>query len=344
MAEKYRRVLRRRAILLAVVAFCLTVSFLANVFSGPAALSIAEVVAVIVDPDAMSAGLRVILWDVRLPVATMAVLVGACLGLAGAEMQTVLSNPLASPATLGLSHAATVGASFAIAFGLAGPFGMSDIYIAPVFAFAGALLSMALIQFLSRVYGASLEIVILFGIAMVFALEALISLIQFVSDSDSLQQIVFWTMGSLARATWDKIAVIALVLAFCSLWSATSVWKLTVLRGGESVARSAGIAVERVRLISLLRVSVLAAVAVAFTGVIGFVGLVAPHISRLLVGEDHRFYLPGSALIGGLLLSAASVAAKSVVPGILIPDGIVTAMVGVPMFVALIILQRKRGP
>ncbi|MEQ8442722.1 MAG: iron ABC transporter permease [Alphaproteobacteria bacterium] len=343
LACRYRGFVRVRMLWLAVFAMALIASILLNIVTGPADLSLKAVLNGILNPSDLSAGTYVILWEVRLPIAVMAVLVGACLGLAGAEMQTVLNNPLASPATLGLSYAATLGASLAIAFNLADPFGLSEEFVSPFFAFFGAVAAMSLIQTLSRLYGATLEVVILFGIALVFALQALVSLVQFVADSNSLQQIVFWTMGSVARATWLKIGIVGAVLVVTACMSWMQIWKLTALRTGEDFAEGAGVGVKRLRMMTLLRVSVLAAIAVCFTGVIGFVGLVAPHVARLAVGEDHRFYLPASVLAGAFILSSASIASKSLIPGILIPDGIVTALVGVPLFLVLVLTQMRRG-
>lgn len=342
LATGYRRFVFRRVLWLTVLTILLVASVLYNIANGPAGLDIGTVITGIFDPATLPIAERIIIWDVRLPYALMAAIVGACLSLAGAEMQTVLNNSLASPSTLGVMYAATLGASLAIVFDLAGPLGIPENYIVPVCAFVGAVASILLIQTLSRAYGATVDTVVLFGIAMVFALQALISLIQFVADSDSLQQIVFWTMGSLARATWEKLAIITAVFAICLPLSIRQVWKMTALRGGESYAISFGVSVERLRLIVLLRVSVLTAVAVAFTGVIGFIGLVGPHIARLAFGEDHRFYLPGSALAGAFILSGASIASKSIVPGILIPDGIVTALIGIPLFLGLLLAQKRR--
>lgn len=339
---EYGRFIRRRLTWLLILSGVLASSFLVNVATGPAALPISTVLTGLFSPESLPEALQVILWEVRLPYAVMALAVGACLGLAGAEMQTVLNNPLASPATLGVTYAATLGASLVIVFDLTLPFDVPQHFALPVFAFVGAVLSILLIQSLAKFYGPSLEGIILFGIAIVFALQALVSLIQFAADSDSLQQIVFWTMGSLARATWDKITIVTVVLAICFLFSIRQVWNLTVMRNGEDFARSAGVPVERLRFTTLLRVSVVAAVAVAFTGVIGFVGLVGPHIARLLCGEDHRFYLPGSALAGALMLSAASLASKTIIPGVLIPDGIVTALVGVPLFLGILLSHGGR--
>ena len=178
-------------------------------------------------------------------------------------------------------------------------------------------------------------------IALVFTFNALVSIMQFVADEDTLQGLVFWTMGSLARASWEKLAVLAAAMAIVLPWSLRRAWQLTALRLGEERAMSFGIDVRRLRLGSLLRISLLAALSVAFVGPIGFIGLVAPHISRLLLGEDHRFYLPGSILIGGLVLSLASVASKNIIPGVILPVGIVTSLVGVPFFLSIV--MRHRG-
>ena len=149
---------------------------------------------------------------------------------------------------------------------------------------------------------------------------------QYLASADAVQQIVFWSMGSLARATWAHVGLVAAVLAACLPLSLRRAWAMTALRAGEDHARAIGIGVEGLRLATLTRVSVLAAAAVAFVGTIGFVGLVAPHVARMLLGEDHRFLLPGAALAGGLMLSLASLASKTLAPGTLLPVGIVTAI------------------
>ncbi|WP_419799295.1 MAG: FecCD family ABC transporter permease [Terasakiella sp.] len=342
LAREYHRLTLQRLYWLIVLAIVLIATVLFNVASGPANLSVTKILTSLVDPLVLSKNESLIIWQIRLPYALMSVIVGACLGLAGAELQTVLNNPLASPSTLGIMYAATLGASLAIVFNLV-PFGIPENYAVPVFAFVGAISAVFAIQYVSKQFGAGLDTVILFGIAMVFALQALISLIQFVADSNSLQQIVFWTMGSLARATWEKVAIVTTIFGLCLPFSIRHMWKMTALRGGEDYAKSFGISVERMRLGVLFRISILSAAAVAFCGVIGFVGLVGPHIARLAFGEDHRFYLPGAALAGGFILAGASVLSKSIVPGILIPDGIVTALIGIPLFLGLLIKQKRKG-
>ncbi|GAB7214569.1 hypothetical protein OS42_11800 [Dickeya oryzae] len=148
-------------------------------------------------------------------------------------------------------------------------------------------------------------------------------------------------MGSLARSSWEKLGILLAVLAVVMPLSMMSSWKLTALRLGEDRAISFGINVRRLRLTTLLRISLLSALSVAFVGPIGFIGLVAPHIARMIFGEDHRFYLPASALTGALVLSLASVASKNLLPGVIIPVGIVTSLVGVPFFLSIIL--RNRG-
>lgn len=340
LSVSYSRFVLWRVVVSAGLAVALLLSFLGDVATGPSAMSLADVIGGVLQPAHLTRGEAVILFDIRLPAAAMAVVVGASLALAGAEMQTVLNNPLASPFTLGVTNAATVGAALAIVLDLGIP-GIGQTYAIPVSAFAFAVGSTALIQGLSRLRGASTETVVLFGIAMVFVMTALLWLVQYMASADAIQQIVFWTMGSLSRATWDKVAVVAVVLAVCLPLSLRHVWAMTALRAGEDQARSFGIEVERLRLLVLVRVSLLAAAAVAFVGTIGFIGLVGPHIARLALGEDHRFFLPGAAMAGALVLSLASIASKSLVSGVVLPVGIVTALVGIPLFMIMILGQRR---
>ncbi len=283
------------------------------------------------------------IFDLRLPIAAMAVLVGAMLGLAGAGMQTILGNPLADPFTLGVSAAASVGASLAIAFGWAlipgtGPF------LVTANAFAFALCASLVLFALTKLRGVSAETMILVGIALLFTSNALLALIQYRSNETQLQQIVFWMMGSLGRASADRIAIAAGALAIALPAMLARAWAMTALRLGEGRAEALGIRVDRLRLEILALVSLLAAISVAFVGAIGFVGLVGPHIARLVVGEDQRFFLPVSALASAILLSLASTLSKAITPGIIYPIGMITALVGVPFFISLILSIRSRGP
>lgn len=337
----YGRMVRVRVAVLALLGLALAAAFCLDLVTGPSSMGAADVLRGLAAPESLSRAATVILWDVRMPQAVMAILVGAALALAGAEMQTILNNPLASPFTLGVSSAASLGAAIAIVLG-SGVAGVPQNWIVSANAFLFAFGSVLLLQALARMRGTGVETLVLVGIAMVFTFNALVAILQFVATEAALQQLVFWSMGSLARSSWDKINVLALVLACCLPFSFGAAWRMTALRLGEDRARSFGINVGRLRFASLFRISVLAATAVAFVGTIGFIGLVGPHIARLLIGEDHRFFLPASALAGALVMSLASVAGKLIVPGVLIPIGLVTSLIGVPVFLALILSRRER--
>ncbi|HID9459816.1 TPA: FecCD family ABC transporter permease [Proteus mirabilis] len=308
---------------------------------GPSGLSLTELWNTLISPETADAGTRVIVWDIRLPYSLMAVVVGMSLGLAGAEMQTILNNPLASPFTLGVSSAAAFGAALAIVLGIGVP-GVPAQWFISVNAFIFALLATLLLDFISRWMRVSTSGIILFGIALVFTFNAAVSIMQFIANEDTLQGLVFWTMGSLNRASWDKLYILLVLLVIISPLSLMNAWKLTALRLGEDRAMSFGINVRRLRLTTLLRISIISALSVAFVGPIGFIGLVAPHIARMTFGEDHRFYLPASALIGALVLSMASLVSKNLLSGVIIPVGIVTSLVGIPFFLSIILRHRGR--
>ncbi|WP_111739926.1 FecCD family ABC transporter permease [Leminorella richardii] len=336
---RYRHILRKRLMVLLVVALAIIGSVVLDFIMGPSGLTIGELWQTLWQPETVDAGIQVIVWDIRLPYALMAVVVGMALGLAGAEMQTILNNPLASPFTLGVSSAAAFGAALAIVLGIGIP-GIDPQWFISANAFIFALLAAFMLDAVTRWTRVATSGVVLFGIALVFTFNALVSMMQFIASEDTLQGLVFWTMGSLARATWIKLAVLLAVFLVLFPWSMMNAWRLTALRLGEDRAISFGIDVRRLRLSTLLRISILSALAVAFVGPIGFIGLVAPHIARLIFGEDHRFYLPASALIGALVLSMASVASKNLIPGVIIPVGIVTSLVGVPFFLSIILRHR----
>ncbi|CAI1986013.1 MULTISPECIES: FecCD family ABC transporter permease [Serratia] len=336
---RYQHILRHRLLMMGALALAILGSLLLDFTMGPSGLTLSSLWQTLLDPAAADAGTRVIVWDIRLPYALMAVVVGFALGLAGAEMQTILNNPLASPFTLGVSSAAAFGAALAIVLGIGIP-GIPDQWFISANAFIFALFAALMLDGITRWTRVATSGVVLFGIALVFTFNALVSMMQFIASEDTLQGLVFWTMGSLARASWDKLGILFGVFAVLLPLSMMSSWKLTALRLGEDRAVSFGIDVRRLRLATLLRISILSALAVAFVGPIGFIGLVAPHIARMIFGEDHRFYLPASALIGALVLSMASVASKNLVPGVIIPVGIVTSLVGVPFFLSIILRHR----
>jgi len=338
----YRGLVRRKRVLLGVFATLLLLSVLLDLALGPANYSLGEVVRAVLWPDTVSSQVRVVLWDIRMPVALMAVAVGAALSLAGAQMQTILNNPLASPFTLGISAAASFGAALGLAFGLR-LFPVAVDYMVPLNAFVMAVLSAILIHVLSIRRGVMAETIVLLGIALVFTFNALLALVQYFATEQAVAAVVFWTMGSLTKATWPKVGVIFLAILVMLPVFARRVWALTALRLGDDKAASFGIDVRRLRFQTLILVSLLAAFPVAFVGVIGFVGLVGPHIARMLVGEDQRFFLPASLLTGALMLSVSSVVSKTLIPGAIFPIGVVTSLVGVPFFISLILRSKRNA-
>lgn len=336
-----RRLQTRRFVILICMAIVLAVLFMGDLATGPSGLRIADILSGFVAPESLGRIESVILFDLRLPAALMAILVGSALAVSGVEMQTVLENPLASPFTLGVSSAAALGAAVAIVTGASVPF-LSSPWVVSANAFLFALGSVGLLQILSRLRGGGSDSLVLFGIALVFSFNAAISLLQFYASAQSVQQIVFWMMGDLQRADWNGVVCLGVIVGLMLPFSWLAAPKLTALHLGEERAMSFGVDVGRLRFFSLMRVSLLTATAVAFVGTIGFVGLVGPHIARMLIGEDHRFLIPASGLAGGTLLLAASIGSKLLVPNANLPVGIIAALVGVPVFIALIIRQGRR--
>ncbi len=336
----YRSLVFRRQLILAGLALALCLSLCVDLALGPARYGLGEVITALLTPAAVSEPVRVILWEIRMPVALMALVVGASLSIAGAQMQTILSNPLASPFTLGISAGASFGAALALAFGVSLVPAAVD-YIIPINAFVMAMLTALAIHLLSMRRGVTIETIVLLGIAMVFIFNSLMALIQFFASQQAVAAVVFWTMGSLTKATWPKLWIALGVLAAVLPLLARHGWALTAMRLGDAKAESLGVKPRALRLEVLVLVSLLAAIAVAFVGTIGFIGLVGPHIARLLLGEDQRFFLPGSALCGALILSVGSVLSKVVLPGTIIPIGIITSLVGIPFFLFLVLSHKK---
>lgn len=338
----YRILALRRTLLIVLLIAAMFLSVSVDMALGPANYSLMEVVATIINPFAATEQLRVVIWDIRMPIAFMALTVGASLSVAGAQMQTILANPLASPFTLGISAAAGFGAALALVGGVA-VFPLATQFMVPINAFLMAMLAALFIHFASTMRGVAVETIVLLGIALVFTFNALLSLLEYLASEQALAAVVFWTMGSLTKATWPKVAITAAIVIVVMPLFARRAWALTALRLGEDKAASLGINVRRLRLETMMTVSLLAAIPVSFVGTIGFVGLVGPHIARMLVGEDQRFFLPASALCGALLLSATSVVSKTLIPGAMLPIGVMTALVGVPFFFVLIFTHRKKS-
>jgi len=280
-----------------------------------------------------------VLWNVRFPRIVLALLVGASLGCAGALMQGMFSNPLAEPSIIGVSSGAAVGAVGAISLGL----NFLGTVTIPTVAFVTGLATVLLVYSMSRAGGRT-EVVtlILTGIAVNAFAGALIGLFLFFADTAAVNQITFWQLGSLAQATWSKVlavlpfAVVGLVIA--PLYTR----RLDLLALGERPARHLGVDVERMRVVLILVIALLTAAAVGVSGIIGFVGLVIPHLLRMAAGPGHRFLVPGSALGGAVVLLAADLAARTVAAPAELPLGVLTALLGSPFFFWLLRRTRRR--
>ncbi|WP_205882133.1 FecCD family ABC transporter permease [Leeia aquatica] len=335
------RIERRRQALLGVLLLACLLSLLLDGITGPSALTLREWWQTLWQPGQADPIARTIVWDIRLPAALLAVLTGVALGVAGAEMQTILDNPLADAFTLGLAPAAACGAALAMVLGVSLP-GLATVWLVPGNAFLFAMGTALLLDQQARRPGTDRQAVLLFGIALVFAFNALLSLVQFLASAEDLQGLVFWIMGGFGHASWTAVAVLAGALLLVLPWWWRARWMMTAFRLGEARARGLGVPVQRVRRQALLRVSLLAALAVAFTGTIGFIGLMAPPLAQRMVGDDQRYAIPASGLIGGVLLSLAALLSKNLMPGVMIPVGIITALLGVPAFLWLV-LRRTGG-
>ena len=279
-----------------------------------------------------------IVWGLRLHRILMAIVAGAGLSVAGAAMQGILKNPLASEFTLGISSAAAFGAALAIVMG-AGFAGGEYLIIANAFIFT--LLASFTVYGLARYKGVTSETMILAGIAIMYLFSAMTSFLQYVGKAEQVQEVVFWMMGSLGRSSWDRVWVVTLILIVCYPYLLLKSWDINALGAGDETAKSLGVNVERTRVISMMLSSLITASIICFTGTIGFVGLVGPHIVRMAIGGDHRFLLPGSALAGAFLLLGADTLARTVLSPVILPVGIMTSFLGVPFFIYLFMKRRK---
>jgi iron complex transport system permease protein len=277
-----------------------------------------------------------IIWQLRLPRIVMAVLVGCGLAMAGSVFQAILRNPLASPYTLGIASSAGFGAVAAIIFG-----GSLGQYLVAGSAFFFSLLAAFLILGISRVKNTTPEVMILSGIAIMFLFSSLSSFLQYMGTVEQVHEIVFWFFGSLTKVGWQEISVavvmILLPVPILIKWS----FDFNLLAAGDESAKALGVNVTRIRTGGVILASLITAASICFTGVIGFIGLVAPHIARMIVGSDHWFLLPSAALIGSILVLAADTLGRTCWAPQVIPLGIVTSFIGVPFFFYLLMKKKK---
>ncbi len=335
-----RRRLRRGLLTLALLGALLTAAVV-DLTVGAAHLGLTDIVRMLWPGAAPDNELhRVVFWSIRLPMTLTALVVGASLALAGLLMQTVLANPLASPYTLGISAAAGFGAALSIitGFSLGGKLALGT----PLLASLMALLACVPIYLLGQRRGMTPQILVLSGIVVLFFFQSLQSLLLFLASPEAMQQIVFWLFGSLLKANMHGVAIAGAVLLCALVVSLRLAWRLTALSAGEEQAQGLGINVSALRKLAFLLATLLTAASVSFVGTIGFVGLIAPHFARFLVGEDQRYLICISALCGSLLLLCASIVAKLVLPNGVVPIGIVIALIGVPVLFYFVTRQVKR--
>ena len=294
-----------------------------------------------------------IIWKIRVPRVLAAVIAGAGLSVAGLVMQTTLSNTMASPSTLGVSGGAVFGANLSI-IAFAGGFlstgnnlqnfdAAANPYATSLLAFVFSVLSVLVILGLCTFRSFSPNVVVLAGIALGSVWSAATTILQFYATDVGLSAAVVWSFGDLGRATYRTDAIMAATVVPCFVFFLLMSWKYNALLSGEATAKTMGIRVERLRFWSLLLASMITAVCVSFLGVIGFVGVICPHVTKKLLGQDHRITVPVSCLMGSLLLVLADTLSRSLGSGSALPVGAITSLLGAPFFLAIIFGKKEGG-
>lgn len=342
--DAYQAYIGRKISLILLLTVVLVAALLLAVSLGAARLPIADVARALVGAEP-SRQVEAIVWNIRLPQALAAMASGAGLAVAGAVMQSILRNPLGSPFTLGISHAAAFGAALSVMLLGSGTMSSTSVgavsitnpYLTTGSAFVFSLLAAALIIAIARLRGASPEIMVLTGVALGALFTAGTMFLQFFADDVQLAAMVFWTFGDTARGSWPELLFITVVLAGCSVYFLLNCWNYNAIDTGDETAKGLGVRVDRLRLLGMLLASLLTAVIIAFLGIIGFIGLIVPHLVRRFIGSDHRFLLPASLLVGALLLLLSDTMARLILMPHVLPVSVLTAFLGAPAFFWLII-------
>lgn len=290
-----------------------------------------------------------IIWNIRMPRVLAAILAGGGLAISGLIMQSILKNPMASPSTLGVSNAAVFGANFAIivlGFGVLNSSSSQDVsisnpYIVSLSALIFSILSVAIILILSRLKKFSSESIVLSGLAVGAIFSAATTIIQYFSDSNQLSTVIYWSFGNLSRATYLENLIMFVVIIGSFIYFFLNRLNYDALTSGFDTAKTMGVNIGVISIVSLFLASLITAVCVSFLGIIGFIGLMAPHIMKRLVGDNHKFLLPGSFLSGVAILLIADTISRVIVSGISLPVGAITSLFGGPMFIYLLIRGKK---
>ena len=328
---------RRLTGLLVVLLIC---AGTASLSSGASDTSLGQALRDLMAGQGIAARDRIVLWDIRLPRLVMGGLIGAALAVSGALLQGLFRNQLADPGIVGVSAGAGLGAVAAIVLGGVLPFALGA-WLVPMAAFAGAWAStMLLYRVATRQGRTSVATMLLAGIALGAMTSALTGLLVYFADDTQLRDFTFWTMGSLAGASWEKLIVAAPLLAVTACAAPLLAPGLNGLALGEAAAGHIGIAVQRVKAMAILTVALATGTAVALSGGIGFVGIIVPHLLRLISGPDHRHLLPNAALLGATVLILADMVSRAVIAPAELPIGIVTAVTGGPFFLWVLLRSR----
>lgn len=348
LAQKYYGAKKRKLLWIMGLGILLFVLLLVGLSIGGASFNMGQswraLMSGITTPKGQMALDEKIIWQLRVPRVLMAIVGGMGLAISGLVMQTILRNPLASPYTLGISSAASFGAALSIVLGLGTlPF-LSGIvpgsYVIAFNAFLCSALCTFTIYGLSRTQRVTAETIVLFGVATNFLFSAGTSFLQYVGSEEQLSELVYWMFGSLSKANWGKLRLTTLVTLVAALLIYARAWDYNALLLGDENAGGMGIHVEQLRILGLLISSLVTATIVSLLGPIGFIGLVAPHLGRILIGSDHRFLIPVTALLGSCLLIAADVLSCIILNPVIVPVGIVTSFVGVPLLIYLVTRRR----
>ncbi|ELY51946.1 FecCD family ABC transporter permease [Natronorubrum bangense] len=331
---------RRKIAFLAGTTALLAVLWIAGVAVGSVTYPVVDVVTALAQRGPETQQLAV--WHVRIPRVLAATIAGGGLAVAGAAMQSVLRNPLGAPYTLGISHAAAFGAAITIAVGTAGlEGGIVMLSMQTIGAFVGAMTATVAILLLVTYREATPETLILTGVAIGSLFSAGLATIQYFATDAQVAEIVYWTFGDVSRASWDEIGLMLVVFLFGLGYFVRNGWNYDVLDAGTETAQSLGVDVSSLRIRGMAIASLLTAVMISFVGIIGFVGLVAPHLVRMTIGGTERFLLPASAVVGAALLVAADVFARTIISPVVLPVGIVTSFLGAPLFLYLTVKGRE---
>ncbi len=343
---------QKRKYFLVICAFILLVAVAAIVclFVGSSNMTIRQCIDALMG-NSTPARLRII-WAIRMPRVIAALIAGAGLALSGLIMQTNLNNTMASPSTLGVSNAAVFGANLSI-IAFAGGFlstgnNLSNFdvganpYATSVLAFIFSVASVLLILGLCSLRSFSPNVVVLAGIAIGSVWTAATTILQFYATDVGLSAAVVWSFGDLGRATYKTDLIMLVVVGIGFVFFYLMSWKYNALLSGEATAKTMGIQVGALRFFSLLMASMITAVCVSFLGVIGFVGIICPHIVKKILGQDHRISIPATALCGSLLLLLSDTLSRSLGSGSALPVGAITSLLGAPFFVAIIFSRKER--